>query len=136
MTRAVAARIPAVAKTMPTRPASGMRAARAAMLGDPTLFARHDFVESSWGLITPIHKAWEAAGLPVVMAEGMILKAPKVMKHVEKLKLQGWDFLNQFLKKGKGDDAQVDSDGRPMIVPKNQYVKDLIAGRPVFVPRQ
>ena len=24
-----------------------------AMLGDPTLFARHDFVEASWGLITP-----------------------------------------------------------------------------------
>jgi glucose-6-phosphate 1-dehydrogenase len=29
-----------------------------AMLGDPTLFARHDFVESSWALITPIHERW------------------------------------------------------------------------------
>ncbi len=29
-----------------------------AMLGDPTLFARHDFVEASWALITPIHEAW------------------------------------------------------------------------------
>jgi glucose-6-phosphate 1-dehydrogenase len=29
-----------------------------AMLGDPTLFARHDFVEASWGLITPVHEAW------------------------------------------------------------------------------
>jgi glucose-6-phosphate 1-dehydrogenase len=29
-----------------------------AMLGDPTLFARHDFVEASWSLITPIHEAW------------------------------------------------------------------------------
>ena len=27
-----------------------------AMLGDPTLFARHDFVEASWALITPIHE--------------------------------------------------------------------------------
>jgi glucose-6-phosphate 1-dehydrogenase len=33
-----------------------------AMLGDPTLFARHDFVEASWGLITPVHEAWRAAG--------------------------------------------------------------------------
>ena len=33
-----------------------------AMLGDPTLFARHDFVEASWALITPIHEAWQAAG--------------------------------------------------------------------------
>jgi len=38
-----------------------------AMLGDPTLFARHDFVEASWTLITPVHEAWRAeaaAALP------------------------------------------------------------------------
>src|SRR6185295_5310077 len=29
-----------------------------AMLGDPTLFARHDFVEASWSLVTPVHEAW------------------------------------------------------------------------------
>jgi glucose-6-phosphate 1-dehydrogenase len=33
-----------------------------AMLGDPTLFARHDFVEASWALITPVHEAWQAEG--------------------------------------------------------------------------
>jgi len=31
-----------------------------AMLGDATLFARHDFVEASWSLITPVHEAWAA----------------------------------------------------------------------------
>ena len=31
-----------------------------AMLGDATLFARHDFVEASWALITPVHEAWSA----------------------------------------------------------------------------
>jgi glucose-6-phosphate 1-dehydrogenase len=30
-----------------------------AMLGDATLFARHDFVEAAWQLITPVHEAWE-----------------------------------------------------------------------------
>ena len=29
-----------------------------AMLGDPTLFARHDFVEASWSMITPVHEKW------------------------------------------------------------------------------
>jgi glucose-6-phosphate 1-dehydrogenase len=29
-----------------------------AMLGDTTLFARHDFVETSWALITPVLDAW------------------------------------------------------------------------------
>jgi glucose-6-phosphate 1-dehydrogenase len=33
-----------------------------AMLGDGTLFARHDFVEASWALITPVHEAWRARG--------------------------------------------------------------------------
>jgi glucose-6-phosphate 1-dehydrogenase len=29
-----------------------------AMLGDTTLFARHDFVEASWALITPVLESW------------------------------------------------------------------------------
>jgi glucose-6-phosphate 1-dehydrogenase len=29
-----------------------------AMLGDATLFARHDFVEAAWRLITPLHELW------------------------------------------------------------------------------
>jgi glucose-6-phosphate 1-dehydrogenase len=37
-----------------------------AMLGDATLFARHDFVESSWALITPVHEAWKAAGATAI----------------------------------------------------------------------
>ncbi len=38
-----------------------------AMLGDATLFARHDFVEKSWELITPVHEHWRseaAASIP------------------------------------------------------------------------
>ena len=33
-----------------------------AMLGDPTLFARHDFVEASWALVTPINELWSGEG--------------------------------------------------------------------------
>jgi len=33
-----------------------------AMLGDPTLFARHDFVEASWALMTPVLEAWAQRG--------------------------------------------------------------------------
>jgi glucose-6-phosphate 1-dehydrogenase len=32
-----------------------------AMIGDSTLFARHDFAELSWALITPVHERWAAA---------------------------------------------------------------------------
>jgi glucose-6-phosphate 1-dehydrogenase len=44
-----------------------------AMLGDPTLFARHDFVEASWALITPVHESWRqepAGAIPTYEAGG------------------------------------------------------------------
>jgi glucose-6-phosphate 1-dehydrogenase len=37
-----------------------------AMLGDATLFARHDFVETSWSLITPIHESWAASAAQAI----------------------------------------------------------------------
>jgi glucose-6-phosphate 1-dehydrogenase len=35
-----------------------------AMLGDPTLFARHDFVEASWALLTPVLETWKQRNAP------------------------------------------------------------------------
>ena len=66
-------------------------------------------------------------GMALVIAEGMALKAPKILKHVAKLHLDGWDFLNQLVTKGASDD-----DGSTVIEPKGKYLNDLIAGRPVF----
>ncbi|MGB1697214.1 MAG: DNA polymerase II large subunit, partial [Thermoplasmatota archaeon] len=74
-------------------------------------------------------------GACLVMAEGLVLKAPKLMKHIDKLGLEGWDFLNTFLKKGKkdeGDGAEEDPNALPAIPPITKFVKDIIAGRPVF----
>jgi len=34
------------------------------LAGDQSLFARSDEVELSWGIIDPIHQAWQATGLP------------------------------------------------------------------------
>jgi glucose-6-phosphate 1-dehydrogenase len=42
-----------------------------AMLGDATLFARHDFVEAAWALVTPIHEQWQherASSIPTYEA--------------------------------------------------------------------
>jgi len=60
-------------------------------------------------------------GACLVIAEGLCLKAPKLQKHVSKLKLQGWEFLQHFLSLKK-DVAE----------PTIKYIQDLIAGRPVF----
>ena len=66
-------------------------------------------------------------GACLVISEGMSLKAPKILKHVDRLELKGWDFLRELLaSKGKGGDSK---DG---IAPNYKYIKELIAGRPVF----
>ena len=41
-----------------------------AMLGDATLFARHDFVEASWALITPVLDAWAQSKAPEIATYG------------------------------------------------------------------
>jgi DNA polymerase II large subunit len=65
-------------------------------------------------------------GMALVIAEGIALKAPKVKKHVDKLKLPGWDFLEKFVVTVKTDDAS------SQLKSKDKYLQDLIAGRPVF----
>ena len=40
-------------------------------------------------------------GACLVISEGMILKAPKILKHVDKLNIDGWDFLRKFQKDDK-----------------------------------
>jgi len=66
-------------------------------------------------------------GMALVIAEGMALKAPKILKHVTKLGLDGWDFLNKLVTQDEKSD-----DGGTVIKPKDKYLNDLIAGRPVF----
>src|SRR5512136_1150766 len=60
-------------------------------------------------------------GMALVSAEGIALKRPKLKKHVSKLGIGGWEWLDSLaISKKEGADAG----------PK--FLKDLIAGRPVF----
>ena len=69
-------------------------------------------------------------GACLVIAEGLCLKAPKILKHVKKLRLKGWDFLDIFVNKDRVDDAK--SGEIPTINPSSKYIGEVIAGRPVF----
>ena len=69
-------------------------------------------------------------GACLVIAEGLCLKAPKILKHVKKLRLKGWEFLDIFVNKEKTDDKK--SDEIPKITPSTKYIGEVIAGRPVF----
>jgi DNA polymerase II large subunit len=70
-------------------------------------------------------------GACLVIAEGLCLKAPKLLKHVKKLKLKGWDFLDIFVNKSNGGEDKK-TDGIPEIAPSIKYIGEVIAGRPVF----
>jgi len=62
-------------------------------------------------------------GALLVMCEGLVLKAPKILKYVDQLQLDGWDWLNQFLKTNKGSKE---------IKPNPKYMAEVLAGRPIF----
>jgi len=69
-------------------------------------------------------------GACLVIAEGLCLKAPKIFKHVKKLKLTGWEFLDTFI--NKGDEKNKENGEIPIITPSSKYIGEVIAGRPVL----
>ena len=70
----------------------------------------------------PTNKTREGAIL--VMCEGLVLKAPKILKYVEDLKLDGWSWLSEFVQGSNNDDNE--------IKPSYKFLGDILAGRPIF----
>jgi len=69
-------------------------------------------------------------GACLVIAEGLCLKAPKINKHIKKLTLPGWEFLEHFV--NKGIEPSKENGEIPVIPPSNKYIGEVIAGRPVL----
>ncbi len=69
-------------------------------------------------------------GMALVIAEGLALKAPKVLKNVRKMKMDGWDWLEELIHHTSGGSSSEEKDVG--IHPKDKYLRDLIGGRPVF----
>ncbi len=65
-------------------------------------------------------------GAILVLAEGVLQKAPKLLKYVDKFRLPGWEWLREY---GKSK-STVKAEGE--IKPNSRFIKDLIAGRPVL----
>jgi len=73
------------------------------------------------------------SGFCLTLNEGLAQKAPKILKRIKKLrekgfKLSDWDFLEKFvdLQNELKKQAKADVSGGAV------YIKDLVAGRPVF----
>lgn len=89
--------------------------------GEPT-----DHVEVSHRDLERVETNNLRGGALLAMAEGVIQKAPKAFKYAKKLKLNGWEWLNDFSKahQPKEDDEATAVD--------DKYLRDIIGGRPVL----
>ena len=88
---------------------------------------------AGYGNVRNIDEARIRGGVLLVIGEGMCLKAPKIQKHTERMKIAGWDFISKFAEKGKEkeDDEDVKFKSR-LTEPITKFMNDIIAGRPVF----
>lgn len=65
-------------------------------------------------------------GAVLAIAEGVLQKAPKILKHLDNLGLSGWDWLSELGKTSSDNKEEGD-------YPKgDKYLEDVIAGRAVF----
>ena len=71
-------------------------------------------------------------GACLVIAEGMCQKASKLKKHVDKIGLPGWDFIGKFLDAHKSEKKEEDPNAPKHVEPKEKYLMDIVAGRPIF----
>jgi DNA polymerase II large subunit len=65
-------------------------------------------------------------GAVLVLAEGVLQKKPKILKHVKNFKLDGWEWMFDSEIEKRGAESRVE------IGPNYKFIKDLIAGRPVI----
>ena len=66
-------------------------------------------------------------GAVLAMIEGVMQKAPKIMKHVDKLNIDGWGWLSNLISK-----APATEEAAPVFPKGETYLGEVIAGRPVF----
>jgi len=69
-------------------------------------------------------------GACLVLADGLCLKAPKVLKHVRTLRIDGWDFIEAYVAmRNHRTEEGVDNGG---VEPNDAFIENLVAGRPVL----
>jgi DNA polymerase II large subunit len=78
-------------------------------------------------------------GACLVLNDGILLKAPKLLKIANKMNLEGWEWLKELKKvaqknsdQDKKEKTQEENQNNNKITPNSKYVADIIAGRPVF----
>ncbi|MDO5835011.1 MAG: DNA polymerase II large subunit, partial [Methanobacterium sp.] len=97
--------------------------------GEPT-----DQVEVSHRDLERVETNHLRGGALLALVEGVIQKAPKVLKYAKMLKIEGWDWLGDLSKTKKSDKDDEAGDETKEETPKvdDKYMRDIIGGRPVL----
>jgi DNA polymerase II large subunit len=66
-------------------------------------------------------------GAVLALTEGVMQKAPKILKHVNRLNIDGWGWLSDLVSKVPASDKTA-----PVFPKGDIYLSEVIAGRPVF----
>ena len=69
-------------------------------------------------------------GAVLVLNDGVILKAKKILKIVKKAGIEGWEWLEKFSDTKKNEDKTKEKTKK--VEPNKKYLSDVIAGRPVL----
>src|SRR2546426_1009928 len=69
-------------------------------------------------------------GACLVIADGMCLKAPKIQKHVKKLRIDGWEFIDEYL--AQKESRPEDTKDELGVEPSDVFIQNIVAGRPVL----
>ncbi|MEW6222131.1 MAG: DNA polymerase II large subunit [Candidatus Hadarchaeota archaeon] len=79
-------------------------------------------------------------GAILVLIEGVVQKAQKIKKYVEKLHIDGWGWLSEFTTKTPTEEVKTEHRGEKdylvaeaeQVDEEHKYLDEVIAGRPVF----
>ncbi len=69
-------------------------------------------------------------GACLVVADGLCLKARKIQKHVRRLSIDGWEFIDTYLE-AKGETVGTQENGAA-VEPSEKFIENIVAGRPVL----
>ncbi len=81
------------------------------------------FEVSGYRDLPRIHTNKVRSGMCLVIGEGVIQKAKKIKGYVEKLNIDGWDWISELVPEAKSDTKETKS---------TKYIEDIVAGRPIF----
>lgn len=99
--------------------------------GDPT----EDEEVSAFRNLPRIETNYIRGGACLVLNDGILSKAPKLLKIAESMNLKEWEWLTDLKKISQKEEKQKKDESEKIkekIPPNSKFVADIIAGRPVF----